>query len=158
MTKRKSLEWRDCSEAGLPERLAGMSAMFGPGVLCVLEGELGTGKSSFAREVLRIHCPKAVSRGSPTFPLVQEYRAEAGFPVFHIDLYRLQTEEEFLDSGIAEQIDSPDALVMVEWASLFPDYFERYFSPRSRRPWIRVRILPGSTVDRRTYLLETFFP
>jgi tRNA threonylcarbamoyl adenosine modification protein YjeE len=158
MMKRKNLEWRDCSEYELPGRLGEAGEMFGPGVLCVLEGELGAGKSAFAREVIRIHCPRALSRGSPTFPLVQEYRADAGFPVFHIDLYRLQSEDEFLDSGIAEQIDSGEALVLVEWASLFPEYFERSLSLGSRRAWVRVRILPGSAADTRTYLIETVVP
>jgi tRNA threonylcarbamoyladenosine biosynthesis protein TsaE len=129
MMKRKSLEWLSCSEAELTRRIGSLRGLFVPGVLCVLEGEMGAGKSAFAREVLRMLCPGAVSKGSPTFPLVHEYRADSGFTVHHIDLYRLKSEREFEDSGIAEQIDSRDAVVLVEWASLFPDFFEAYFIP-----------------------------
>jgi tRNA threonylcarbamoyl adenosine modification protein YjeE len=154
MTKRKSLEWRNCSEAELAERVRSLSGRLRPGLLCVLEGDLGAGKSSFAREILRVVSPGSVSRGSPTFPLVQEYRADAGFPVYHIDLYRLKSEQEFEDSGIGEQIDSREALVLVEWASLFPDFFQRYFSKSSKRPWLRVHILSGSGPEARSYQIE----
>lgn len=154
MMKRKSLEWLSCSEAELTRRIGSLRGLFVPGVLCVLEGEMGAGKSAFAREVLRMLCPGAVSKGSPTFPLVHEYRADSGFTVHHIDLYRLKSEREFEDSGIAEQIDSRDAVVLVEWASLFPDFFEAYLSQKSRRSWIRVWIHPGNGPDTRSYRFE----
>jgi tRNA threonylcarbamoyl adenosine modification protein YjeE len=149
--KKKSLEWRNCSESDLSSRIQALIPSLGPGVLCVLEGEMGVGKSAFAREVLRSLCPNLQSRGSPTFPLVHEYSSDAGFPIYHIDLYRLGSEQEFEHSGIGEQLDSPDALVMVEWASLFPAYFERYFAPSSKRKWIRVRIGFGDEASTRTY-------
>jgi tRNA threonylcarbamoyl adenosine modification protein YjeE len=141
MVKKKSLEWQNCSE----ERLVSEVVHFveencGPGVLLLLEGEMGAGKSSFARAVIRQLCRESRSQGSPTFPLVQEYRADSGFPIFHIDLYRLKSEEEIFHSGISEQLDSDDALVLVEWASLFPGLFGTYTRPGSRKAVLQVRI------------------
>lgn len=63
------------------------------------------------------------SMGSPTFPLVQEYQAKAGFPIYHIDLYRLKNEAELEDSGILHQIEEQGALALVEWPDQFPDAF-----------------------------------
>jgi tRNA threonylcarbamoyl adenosine modification protein YjeE len=124
MTKKKSLEWQNCSEDSLPATISGFVAEFCiPGTLLLLEGELGAGKSFFARTLIRQLSKTSQSQGSPTFPLVQEYRADAGFPIYHMDLYRLRSEEEVFHSGISEQIDSRDALVLVEWGSLFPGIF-----------------------------------
>jgi tRNA threonylcarbamoyl adenosine modification protein YjeE len=141
MVKKKNLEWQNCSE----ERLVSEVVHFveehcGPGVLLLLEGEMGAGKSSFARAVIRQLSRESRSQGSPTFPLVQEYRADSGFPIFHIDLYRLKSEEEIFHSGISEQLDSDDALVLVEWASLFPGLFGTYTRPGSRKLVLQVVI------------------
>jgi tRNA threonylcarbamoyladenosine biosynthesis protein TsaE len=101
---------------------------------------MGAGKSSFARAVIRQLSRESRSQGSPTFPLVQEYRADSGFPIFHIDLYRLKSEEEIFHSGISEQLDSDDALVLVEWASLFPGLFGSETRPGSRKLVLQVVI------------------
>ena len=58
---------------------------------------------------------------SPTFALLQEYSG-GRLPVFHFDLYRLETEEEVLRLGWDDYLDS-DGLVVAEWADLFPDLF-----------------------------------
>jgi tRNA threonylcarbamoyl adenosine modification protein YjeE len=153
MAKKKSLEWQNCSEERLEsevERFVEESCR--PGVLLLLEGEMGAGKSSFARAVIRRLSSESRSQGSPTFPLVQEYRADSGFPIFHIDLYRLKSEEEIFHSGISEQLDSDDALVLVEWASLFPDVFASYSRPGSRRAVIQVRI--SGDGDSRSYSIQ----
>ena len=114
---------------------------------------MGAGKSTFARAVIRHLAKESASHGSPTFPIVQEYRADQGFPIYHIDLYRLKSEEELELSGIAEQIDSRDALVLIEWGSMFPQYFGRYFSGALKRNAFRLSILGRDAF--RTYLLES---
>jgi tRNA threonylcarbamoyladenosine biosynthesis protein TsaE len=141
MVKKKSLEWRNCSEQELDRHLAEwVGANCRPGVLLLLEGGLGAGKSSFARAAIRHLARLAGSQGSPTFPLVQEYRADAGFPVYHMDLYRLNSEEDLEQSGMAEQIDAPEALVLVEWSSLFPGFFSGYLKPGAAKKVFLVEI------------------
>jgi len=153
MEKKKSLEWRNCSEEDLFSRIAEWAGeVCRPGTLLLLEGEMGAGKSTFARAVIRNLACRSESQGSPTFPLVQEYRADQGFPIYHIDLYRLKSEEELEFSGIAEQIDSLDALVLVEWASLFPDFFSPYSREGSGKRVYRIEVVgPGESRD---YLLQ----
>ncbi|MBU6154580.1 MAG: tRNA (adenosine(37)-N6)-threonylcarbamoyltransferase complex ATPase subunit type 1 TsaE [Bdellovibrionales bacterium] len=155
MVKKKSLEWRNCSERDLSSGIAERMMEFCvPGTLLLLDGELGAGKSTFARELIRLISSSAKSQGSPTFPLVQEYRADAGFPIYHIDLYRLKSEEEIEHSGIAEQIDSEVALVLIEWSSLFPSFFMNYSMPGSKRRVVRIQI--EGQGDKRDYRFTRF--
>ena len=84
---------------------------------------MGAGKSTFARILLSQLVEGFSSQGSPTFPLVQEYRAKAAYSIYHIDLYRLKNEGELEDSGILHQIEEPNSMAMVEWPNLFPETF-----------------------------------
>jgi tRNA threonylcarbamoyl adenosine modification protein YjeE len=154
MVKKKNLEWRNCSEGDLEGVIGTLTdEISGPGTLILLIGEMGAGKSAFARTFLRFISKANGVAGSPTFPLVQEYQADLGYPIYHIDLYRLKSEAELEDSGIAEQIDDPNALVMVEWSNLFPDYFKTYESGKTMRRVVRVQISPGN-LETRNYAIS----
>jgi tRNA threonylcarbamoyladenosine biosynthesis protein TsaE len=87
------------------------------GQMVLMFGSLGAGKSVVARgigEALGIEA----WRGSPTFTLVNEYRSE---PIlYHVDLYRLSTEE-VMELGLEECVRQ-DSVVLVEWADRAPDY------------------------------------
>jgi tRNA threonylcarbamoyladenosine biosynthesis protein TsaE len=153
MVKKKNLVWPDCSESGLRERLAGiLEEDFGPDTLVFLEGEMGAGKSTLARVVIESLCPGAVSHGSPTFPLVQTYRASTGMPVYHIDLYRLRDPSELEDSGILEQFEERGCLVLIEWGSLFNEELLVYTEHPERIGKRALRITIESGEDEvRTY-------
>ncbi len=84
----------------------------------LLIGNLGAGKTTLVKGIAQARCaaePEEVS--SPTFPLIHEYGDPA--KVFHIDLYRLDTEREVLSLGLDEIVDRP-ALTLVEWGERFP--------------------------------------
>jgi tRNA threonylcarbamoyladenosine biosynthesis protein TsaE len=94
-----------------------------PGSLVLLQGELGTGKTVFARGV-------AVGLGiaesevsSPTFTLVQEY-AGGRLPLFHADLYRLEGADEIGSLGI-EHLLERGGVVLVEWGERLPQHLKR---------------------------------
>ncbi|HEY7330411.1 MAG TPA: tRNA (adenosine(37)-N6)-threonylcarbamoyltransferase complex ATPase subunit type 1 TsaE [Gemmataceae bacterium] len=79
-----------------------------------LVGELGAGKTQLARAIaegLDIADSRIVT--SPTFVLVQEYRA--WLPIYHFDAYRLKSEAEFADLGAHEYFES-NGVCLVEWA------------------------------------------
>jgi tRNA threonylcarbamoyladenosine biosynthesis protein TsaE len=61
---------------------------------------------------------------SPTFTLVHEYQGRK-VRLFHLDLYRLETEKELEGIGLWEMADGPDALVLVEWGDKFASVMER---------------------------------
>ncbi|MDG4866783.1 tRNA (adenosine(37)-N6)-threonylcarbamoyltransferase complex ATPase subunit type 1 TsaE [Guyparkeria sp. 1SP6A2] len=100
------------------EALAGELAARAPdsGVLS-LEGELGAGKSTFARAFLRSLGVTGTIR-SPTYTLVEPYaidRSPGPEQVLHLDLYRLGDPEELDYLGVRDEIDQ--ALLLVEWLS-----------------------------------------
>lgn len=95
------------------------------GDLLLLDGDLGTGKTSLTQgiaEGLGVH--ELVS--SPTFTLLKEY--EGRLPLYHFDLYRLDDPAEILDLGFEEYFERRGVCV-VEWAnkaeSLWPSEYLR---------------------------------
>ena len=88
-----------------------------PGDIVSLEGELGAGKSALARATIRaLAGDPDLEIPSPTFALVQPYDTPRG-PVLHADLYRLGDPAEADELGL---LDTPDAIVFVEWAERAP--------------------------------------
>jgi len=91
---------------------------FKPGTVVLLIGNLGAGKTTLAKGIvkgLRAAPPEEVS--SPTFTLIHEY----GDPtvVYHIDLYRLDDAAAVGTLGLDELFDKP-AVVLIEWGERFP--------------------------------------
>src|SRR5690606_26715067 len=79
-------------------------------VLC-LRGGLGAGKTAFARGILRA-LGVAEEVPSPTFNLVLTYDTPHG-PLWHFDLYRIETPEEAAELGLEEALS--EAIVLIEW-------------------------------------------
>ena len=94
----------------LGARLAGV---LDSGLVIYLRGELGAGKTSLARAFLT-----ALGVGerikSPTYSLVEGYRARDGRPAWHLDLYRIADPGELEWLGL-DALADPSALVLVEW-------------------------------------------
>ncbi|HEX7326068.1 MAG TPA: tRNA (adenosine(37)-N6)-threonylcarbamoyltransferase complex ATPase subunit type 1 TsaE [Rhodanobacteraceae bacterium] len=82
------------------------------GGVVFLRGELGAGKTTFARALLR-----ALGVGervkSPTYTLLERYRVD-GRPAFHLDLYRIGNPDELEWLGL-DELDAPGTLALVEW-------------------------------------------
>ena len=94
------------------------------GELVLLEGDLGFGKTVFARGIatgLGIP-PDEVS--SPSFTLVHEYRG-GRVPLFHVDLYRLTQPEEDVGALGIEEILTAGGIVLVEWGERLPPFLKR---------------------------------
>ena len=89
-----------------------------PGMVVLLEGDLGAGKTVLVRgvgEPLGASCVR-----SPSFTLVNEYRTKGGLLLVHADLYRLDAEGvEALD--LEEYLALDGAALLVEWPDRWPD-------------------------------------
>ncbi len=96
------------------DRLANdLSAALAPGDLVTLSGDLGAGKTTLARAVIRaLAGDDRIEVPSPTFTFLQLYELPR-FPVVHADLYRVTTLAELTELGWEEA--SEGAAVMVEW-------------------------------------------
>ena len=158
MKKKKSLVWQNCSEVSLNDRInEWIQSCSLQDLLVILEGEMGAGKSAFARSLFSLIAPEAKTQGSPTFPLVQTYRASkerGSFPIYHIDLYRLKNEAELYDSGIESQVEEAGSLVLVEWASLFESFYQYWTSQNLKRRKTVWKIEIEGSGQSRTYRLS----
>lgn len=96
------------------ERLAlDIAVSLQPGDLVTLSGDLGAGKTTLARAIIRTLANEPeLEVPSPTFTLIQVYELPR-FPVVHADLYRIKTLAELSELGWEEA--SEGAAVMVEW-------------------------------------------
>jgi tRNA threonylcarbamoyl adenosine modification protein YjeE len=109
-----AVELRDATETeALGARIAGGLTR---GCAVALEGDLGAGKTTLARAILRA-LGVTENVPSPTFTLVQSYET-ANFPVRHFDLYRVETESELDELGLDEALEEGAALI--EWPERAP--------------------------------------
>jgi tRNA threonylcarbamoyladenosine biosynthesis protein TsaE len=88
------------------------------GLVIALSGDLGAGKTQFVKGVAR-GLGISARVHSPTFTLVNEYGG-GRLKLFHLDLYRLETEAQILSAGIEEFL-SPDGVAVIEWAERIYD-------------------------------------
>ncbi len=86
-------------------------------MVIALEGELGAGKTTFAKAFARALGIKAHIT-SPTFVLIKNYKVhfEDYESLIHIDAYRLKNFKDLLPLGIKEIITNPRNIVLIEWA------------------------------------------
>ena len=97
-----------------------LAARLSPPKLVLLRGDLGAGKTTMVKGIAEAF--DAASQDdvtSPTFTLIHEYRGPK-FSVYHIDLYRIETERELATLGLEEIMSDPQNLVLIEWGERFP--------------------------------------
>lgn len=99
-----------------------LAELLKPPQLLLLRGELGTGKTTLVKGIAEaLDAAEADEVTSPTFTLLHEYGGyRDGEPVklYHIDVYRLESERQLETLGLDELL-TPDALVFVEWGDKF---------------------------------------
>ncbi|MCB9990285.1 MAG: tRNA (adenosine(37)-N6)-threonylcarbamoyltransferase complex ATPase subunit type 1 TsaE [Rhodospirillales bacterium] len=126
-----------------------LAAQLTPGDVLCLRGDLGMGKSVFARALIRALANNpALEVPSPTFTLVQTYDTAQG-PLWHFDLYRIEDEEEIYELGWEEALC--DAITLIEWPqraenALPPDRLDIIFAPLENEPNHReIRLIPSKS-------------
>ena len=108
-----------------------------PGDVILLDGDLGAGKSEFARGVARglgISSPVP----SPSFTILNVYE-EGRCPLYHFDWYRIESPEEIYEMGMEEHLGG-DGIALVEWSERAAECLPQRL--------LRVRIAPLSPQSR----------
>ena len=95
-----------------------LAAVLQPGDVLLLWGDLGAGKSEFARGVAEgLGVTSTVT--SPSFTILNVYD-EGEIPLYHFDWYRLESAEELYELGMDEYLGG-DGIALVEWPARCPD-------------------------------------
>jgi tRNA threonylcarbamoyladenosine biosynthesis protein TsaE len=114
-----------------------------PGMVIYLTGELGAGKTTFARGILRgLGYPGNVK--SPTYSLVELYKFSKLY-LYHFDFYRIDDPIELDEAGLREHF-GPGSVALVEW----PENAAGAVAPADLRVWIRPE-RDGRRVELRGY-------
>jgi tRNA threonylcarbamoyladenosine biosynthesis protein TsaE len=116
---RQTFENTFATAAETARHAALLGAELSPGDTILLEGDVGAGKTHFARSLIQslLEMPEDVP--SPTFTLVQTYDTSRG-EIWHTDLYRLTSTQEIEELGLAEAFD--EAICLVEWPDRLGDW------------------------------------
>ena len=150
------LRWAALTEDALAARLRTLARWLRAdpqraNLLITLQGDLGAGKTTFVRHLLRALGVTGRIK-SPTFALVEPYELTLGahtLPAWHADLYRFDDPREWTEAGLAELFAGP-GLKLVEWP-------ERA-GVALGRPDVAVRLAAGADDERRDIELHALSP
>jgi tRNA threonylcarbamoyladenosine biosynthesis protein TsaE len=99
---------------------------------------MGAGKTTLTTAVCKALGVREDAVSSPTFAIVNEYRAASGEPVYHFDFYRIGKVSEALDIGFYDYIDS-GALCLMEW----PENIEEILPEETLK--VHISVLPDES-------------
>jgi len=95
-----------------------IAPLLGPGSVVTLYGDLGSGKTFFVK-ALGAFLGIGDEIDSPSFVIFKEYHC-GRFPFYHLDLYRLKSEDELLDLGLLDMLES--GVTVIEWPQLAENF------------------------------------
>ncbi len=102
-----------CTKSGILNAAAQFLEAIGDHTIIAFQGHLGAGKTTFIKAICdTLGVEDNVC--SPTFTIINEYRAASGESVFHFDFYRVEKIQEALDLGLDEYFYS-GCLCLMEW-------------------------------------------
>lgn len=96
-----------------------LGAQLAVGDTVLLTGDVGAGKTHFARALIQSLLAVPEDVPSPTFTLVQIYDAASGNEIWHADLYRLSDPSETEELGLTDAMDN--AICLIEWPDRLAD-------------------------------------
>ncbi len=123
-----------------------LGILLSPGDVVALTGVLGSGKTWFTKGIaLGLGVDEKEVVTSPSFALVNDYMGRC--PLYHMDLYRLETLNDMISIGLDEYFND-EAVAVVEWADRFPGIIPE------KRVKVRIDILEG---DNRAISIDADF-
>ena len=95
-----------------------LASELSPPLIVLLHGDLGAGKTTLVKGIAEgFNAARAEDVTSPTFTLVHEYRGPRA-TLYHIDLYRVDTERELETLGLDDLL-APNCILLIEWGEKF---------------------------------------
>ncbi|MDR2007822.1 MAG: tRNA (adenosine(37)-N6)-threonylcarbamoyltransferase complex ATPase subunit type 1 TsaE [Alphaproteobacteria bacterium] len=105
------------------QRIAIILSKYLQGVVILLSGDIGAGKTTFASFFINALSTVPQNITSPTFPIVQSYETTIG-TVYHLDLYRIENEIELRQLGLEEILLNT---CLIEWSEKLGSYTPKHF-------------------------------
>ena len=116
--------WKSHSAAETIERARWFGKQLKAGTVIALVGDLGSGKTTFVKGLaLGLGVRDAREVKSPTFVILHVY--EGSCPLYHFDLYRLDSESDLETIGADEFLGDPQTVSVVEWADRIPQVLKQ---------------------------------
>jgi tRNA threonylcarbamoyladenosine biosynthesis protein TsaE len=98
-----------------------LAEFLSPPKLVLLRGDLGAGKTTLVKGIAAgFGAAKEDDVTSPTFTLIHEYRGPRA-NLFHIDLYRIETQRELETLGL-DDLRAENSILLIEWGEKFPRF------------------------------------
>ena len=98
-----------------------IAPLFRSGDILILDGDLGAGKTCFVKGFTDgLRSKDEVN--SPTFSIANFYRTRQQFDILHIDLYRIETVDEFNDLGLFDYFEQ--SVTLIEWGKKYIAFFD----------------------------------
>ena len=119
-----------------------LSAIMRAGLIICLAGDLGAGKSTLARGMIKGGCTDVDDIPSPTFTLIQTYETGKDFEIWHMDFYRLNWCKQAQGLGIEDALF--EACCLIEW----PDRIEDML-PKAHENRVEISINFADQLDKR---------
>lgn len=131
-----------------PEQTCAIAQKLGAGLragdILLLSGDIGAGKTHFARCLIQSLLPIAEDVPSPTYTLVQTYPGING-EIWHADLYRLSHPNDVFELGLTEAFEN--AICLIEWPDRLGD-----LAPQTA---LAITLTPGDTPQARSIFLSS---
>jgi len=107
------------NEAELEEVALQLAQLCNTHLVFILDGPMGAGKTTLIGRICN-HLDIEDEVSSPTYGIVNTYFSEKFGEINHFDFYRIESEEEAMDSGLDEQLNAGN-ICFVEWAEKIPN-------------------------------------
>ena len=107
-----------------------------PGDRIFLRWDLGAGKTTLSKYLISLYLGEKIAVKSPTYTYYNRYGAD----IYHFDLYRLQSYDDFVNIGGEEILDNPSNICIIEWPEFLADKYE---------PTIDIELLKTDREDER---------
>ncbi len=113
-----------------------------------LYGPLGAGKTTFIKYLSK-QLGVIDSVKSPTYTLANMYKTQEGKKIYHLDLFRIKDSIEWLDIGIDDYFEDPNAVIFIEWPEKIVDLL-----PKDRTIFIHINPDPDTQKRKIVILLS----
>ncbi|MFQ3307270.1 MAG: tRNA threonylcarbamoyladenosine biosynthesis protein TsaE [Candidatus Midichloriaceae bacterium] len=111
--------------------------------IILLDGDLGTGKTTFVKHLIKSMGGALDIVSSPTFNLLHTYKVK-NYNIAHFDLYRLNHESELYNIGLEEALDT--CITIIEWSDLAKKFIDQNH--------IKISFEYSTEIDRRNIKIE----